>query len=286
MNAANVVSWLGASADKARVLLSPSEFARFRNALDAVGGVSYLKEAGVSKFTAYQYHHGRRNIPLKIFANLSKDFSGKALTIKFNKNSSKAVSIPLELNDDVAYLAGAMRDGCLIQVKERIIGIALVPGDKSWEGTLASLLEKTFGLSPKKYGDNLVLYNGAVGCFFNGFLGMPLHSQASWETPKPVLDAALETKRHYIAGFFDAEGCCFSKGNDKRIIFYQNNWISLYEIKEMLGALGVECGEIVRDKRTRNRRITISKRNSLKRFVAVVPSRHPRKREKLVKLCC
>ena len=88
-------------------------------------------------------------------------------------------------------------------------------------------------------------------------------------------------KKHFIAGFFDAEGSCFVKNNDKRLIFNQNNWKSLYQIKVMLEGFGIKSGSISRDFRTNNHRITVSERLSMKKFAKLILLRHPDKRKKI-----
>jgi len=98
------------------------------------GGAEYLASKRINRHTAYQLLGGRRNLPLSIYLEVAGKLPQK-IRLKMAKNLSAEILLPLRMNAQVAYLAGAMRDGWLICVKDRPIGIGLAQNDQTWLST-------------------------------------------------------------------------------------------------------------------------------------------------------
>ncbi|MCD6523112.1 MAG: hypothetical protein J7K68_05155 [Candidatus Diapherotrites archaeon] len=214
---------LGEKAVKTRVVLNSKEFKVIQKTLKDRGGATYLqKHFGVNKWTSYQYLSGRRNLPVKIYLSLVDEF--ERISLKMVTNKAKTVHFPMQINKDLAYLAGALRDGWLIQVDGNVIGLGMEQSEQPWlRETLVPIYLNQFGVRPVIKQTTLTLYSELVGEYIHKVLEMPVKSQASWETPKCVLKASEEIQKHFIAGFWDAEGTCLVREEDPQIRFSQNN---------------------------------------------------------------
>ncbi len=263
-----------------RVLPDQKESKKIRRVLLLKGGARYLVSIGINRHTAYQILSGRRNLPLSVYLKAVKKLPGK-IGLKMAKNLSPKVLLPLSLNAQLAYIAGAMRDGWLICVKDRPIGIGLAQKDRSWLKEVSSLFEANFEIKPKISGERLIIYSEIVALYFHKFLEMPLHGQKDWAMPYEILHSGSKVKKAFVEGFLDAEGHIKTSARDPQIIFYQNNSEVLRSIAEFLSQSGMTCGSIRKDKRSRNCQMAICGRASLLRFAKTFEPRLAKKKKSL-----
>ena len=263
-----------------RVLLDQKESKKVRRVLLLKGGARYLVSNGINCSTAYQILSGRRNLPLSVYLKVARKLPDK-IRLKMAKNLSVEVFLQFRLNAQLAYLAGAMRDGWLICVKDRPIGIGLAQKDRTWLKNVASLFEANFKVKPKISGKRLVIYSEIIALYFHKFLEMPLHGQEDWGMPSAISRSGFGIKKAFVEGFLDAEGHIKTSAKDPQIIFYQNNFEVLKSISDFLSQSGMTCGSIRKDKRSRNCQMAICERASLLRFAKTFEPRLAKKRKSL-----
>ncbi len=164
----------------------------------------------------------------------------------------------LIVNEEIAYLIGALRDGNITSIpKEGIYRIRFYQKSKRWLELLAGILERNFGRKASFYFDE----RHGVWCLsitskkvfqelsklaeFNG-------DQSTWLTPTWISNGSGELKAAYVRGFFDAEGSInsFEKTTldvpekDIRIYLAQANQGVLGEIREIVSEFGIRCGRV------------------------------------------
>lgn len=163
------------------------------------------------------------------------------------------------MNSEIAYLLGALRDGCFSELAEQgIYRVRLYQKNKAWLDALAEIIEKNFGVQPYFYLDkrrNVWCISVTSKQFFNQIKKLSEYpaDQASWFTPTWIQDGLAEIKKAYARGFFDAEGSInslekfgenhFSR-KDIRIYFAQANKRALEELRAILLELGIRCGKV------------------------------------------
>ena len=271
---------LGERLKDVRVVLAPKELKKIRQILFKRGGAGYLVSNGINRNTAYQILSGRRNLPLSIYLKVVKKLPQK-IRLKMAKNLSPEVVLPSKLNAQIAYLAGAMRDGWLICVKDRPIGVGLAQKEQSWLREASLLFEANFKVKPKFFGKNLIVYSEIIALYFHKFLEMPLHSQEDWAMPSAIQHSGFGIKKAFVEGFLDAEGHIKTSSGDPQIIFYQNNSQVLGSIRDFLLQHRMSCGGIRKDKRSNNCQMAICGRLSLARFAKTFKPRLEKKRNSL-----
>jgi intein/homing endonuclease len=209
----------------------------------------------------------------------------------------------MRINKDLAYLLGAMRDGCLPHEQKNKEVVFASDWFRLWIDDVSQKVQKVFHLRPEKvriYKEwthksqrpyfRLKVYSKEVYEKMKNFY--PTGKQENWETPEIIKNSNLETQVEYIRGFYDAEGGCrdvekFLRGKTKsmncevaiRCKHAKNPNEPLEFIKTVLNKFGINC-YIPRD----NTRLVITgKQNVLKFFINFKPL-HKRKREMLKKL--
>ena len=162
------------------------------------------------------------------------------------------------MNEEIAYLIGALRDGCFsIVPQEQIYRIRLYQKNKEWLEIIAEIIRKNFGKVPSFYLDE----RHGVWCLSitskkvfeelsrrSEFTG----DQATWRTPSWIMNGSQSLKAAYVRGFFDAEGSInsFEKTTivvpeaDIRIYFAQANKPVLEEIRQIVSEAGIRCGRV------------------------------------------
>jgi len=263
-----------------KVILDAENSKRIRNAIVIKGGVKYLIRKRINKNTAYLYLNGRRKLPLWVYLEV-EDSAQREIKLKMDTNLSLTVNLPFYITKELSYFIGAMRDGWLICIKGCPIGIGLEQVDKHWLMKMAVLIEKTLGIKPRISGTTLIAYSEILARYFIVYFDMPLHGQRSWGMPKAIENSEKPIKKAFVEGFLDAEGYIKSLKDDPQIVFYQNNREVLKKIKEFLNECGIKSGGILRDKRSKNHRLSICERNSLKKFSKIFKSRLVKKQKKL-----
>jgi len=135
------------------------------------------------------------------------------------KGKSKAIKVPKEVDEDLAYLAGAIiSDGYLCR---NAINISCF--EEGFREAVLSKLIKKFGKAEAYYNKNRVyVCNLFVPFFFNKVFGIPYgkkHDIA--KVPKIIFKSDNKIIRSFMKGLFDGDGSCKSglsyKTNSKRL---------------------------------------------------------------------
>lgn len=201
---------------------------------------------------------------------------------KSESSKSQAIKLPKHMTEDLAYLVGALRDGCLVTYsgnKNHFGVIFTQESCKEWlNSAIISKLRKLFGvIKPANADGELQIYNKPLFKFFEKVFEHPPGDQSFWATPRLIEQSNNKVKIAYIRGFFDAEGVC--SASNKYLGFVQNNRESLVFLHKELTGLGLRCGKIYRDRNTH--RFWISNRPSVNLFCDLIGSEHPERKAKL-----
>lgn len=212
-------------------------------------------------------------------------------------NNFKDARIPKELDNDLAYFIGILRDGIVSARagKKGDYSIEIYQKNKKWlETVIKPLIKKLFNLNVKvsfqmhgKYKTYRVrIYSKIVYTFIKKLFEHPDTNgqKTCWKTPSLILKAGKRIQRHYIQGFFDAEGYI---GNGRNLIIIGQAWDKkgkspLTDISNMLKDFGIERCYLYRiiDKRPNRKpleRLQISNKKDVKNFISEISSRHPEK---------
>ncbi|MBI2667642.1 LAGLIDADG family homing endonuclease [Candidatus Woesearchaeota archaeon] len=163
----------------------------------------------------------------------------------------------IEKQNYLAYLLGVLRDGHIrIDKNKKYVHYTMefCSNDKVWLDNIANIIEilanKRPSIRPFKKiywrlrlrDKNFILKLKELSQF-----KVP---QSTWFTPPFIMKSDKETKKWYISGFFDAEGC-IGKGNYKyynfdiyQSWFHDNNCPPLDDIKEMLLDFNIKSSKI------------------------------------------
>jgi intein-encoded DNA endonuclease-like protein len=156
-------------------------------------------------------------------------------------------------NENIAYLAGLMRDGGIVNYKQGKYEI--------WRVYITSksrdLLEKTREIFIKEFGTDVTITKEKPNYFrlesrkkelatkIMDLFEFQLH-QTFWNTPSRILESPLEIQKSYLKGFFDAEGTVIinSKPYNSCIKIYQswnneNSCPPLEDLQKMLNKVGI-----------------------------------------------
>lgn len=201
--------------------------------------------------------------------------------------SASSVSNSLKLTNDLCYLLGALRDGCitannLIKFKQR---------NRGWlSKTILPKINVFFELSLEE--TQIYKQQERTTRYYLAFKSKRVHSifknflQTEKGTVPKVFHQMSETqKRFFIQGFWDAEGGCPkrpSKNKKMYINFTQKDPLVLEEIKKFLEANHIKCGRVrINDELHQVHCFSITDSNSMSRFISRVSSQHPEKMERL-----
>lgn len=150
------------------------------------------------------------------------------------KNIPKSIKVPHEVNEDLAYLAGAIiSDGHLgenhIEVSAYEPGFNNAVGDK---------LIKLFGRRQRYYNGNRVyLCNKFAPFFFNKIFGIPYGKKARIvNVPDIIFKSDNKIVAAFIRGLFDGDGTCKAGLSYKS---YSKDLV--YELSYLLARLGIYC---------------------------------------------
>jgi len=162
----------------------------------------------------------------------------------------------MELNQEVAYIIGAMRDGSFIHNKKYGINrIRVYQKNRIWIQRLSQLFESSFGKAPTIIKDerddvwSLMINSVSIFRFlvkiseFNG-------NQKEWNTPTTIINSSDETKKEFIKGFFDSEGGVPHiekrdiEPKNIRVHFTQANKRCLEELMEMIQSFDIKTGKV------------------------------------------
>lgn len=258
-----------------------------------------LKRLKITKRSFHQYMKGSRSFPISILYKICKEYSEqqkcefeeiwnnifeRTTYFKSVCNHSRKIRLPKELCGDLAYLVGALRDGCLATYSKNINHFGVVYTQEShpeWLEVISQLFEKVFLIKPN-LSKQLCIYNKPIFRFFERVFEHPPGNQGNWKTPNIITKAPTKIKNYYIQGFFDAEGVCSM--SDFKLGFVQKNKESLEFIKSELEKQKISCGSILKDRNSH--RFWICERKSVLRFIEKIGTRHPDKELKFKKITC
>lgn len=163
----------------------------------------------------------------------------------------------MQLTKELAYLLGALRDGSVLRYKEKNGKVhhyvCVYNKNTEWLKEISRIFEVLFDKKPcfsdpRKGTPYTRIYSKEITEAFQRQFQHPLTSQITWRTPKKIISARNETQKHYIAGFWDAEG-----GQDKVTgqIRFHLSWNGmecppLEDIKRMLKRQGIKTGKVRR----------------------------------------
>ena len=190
-----------------------------------------------------------------------------------NGKSHTKTKLINKLTKDLAYFMGAMRDGSLINSKG-MHWIRIYDNlDSRWlDDVLVDLFKKLFDVKTKiriskseKYCDisNKPLF------YQLKFILNDLHG----DVPKIIKNADFNLQKHYIRGFFDAEGYVSPKKNV--IMITQKNRNALNSLKRILQNNTIKCGKI------NEHRLPIYGKNNVIKFLDKIGSSNKTKLTKL-----
>ncbi|MBI4276477.1 hypothetical protein HY629_01410, partial [Candidatus Uhrbacteria bacterium] len=148
---------------------------------------------------------------------------------------------PMQLDAELAYFLGALRDG---YVDRKNYLIAISQKNVIWLEHLAHIAAKHFGCKPRirvfrgKYYE-LRIYSKEMFLFVEREIPEPNRIPSSIRADRTLW-------KPYIEGFFDAEGYCtrpetFQKTGKKKISFHQNDKASLEFIRAALQESGISA---------------------------------------------
>jgi len=218
------------------------------------------EDIGIPYTTFIKYITNKSSVPISVcisifkkiakteneFQQLMDDLYANANKITSISSKAKNFKIPKVIDNDLAYLIGAIHDGCVFknELKNQYVVQYWQYHDKEWLTQIANMLEQIFGIRPKEYTYYIQLAGKPVFEVFNKVLMVPTN-QAKWDSC--LRNFPWEYQKRIIAGFFDAEGWC-GKNYDLRLKFTQNNKRKLKELKQVLEEHGIKCGAIIKDR--------------------------------------
>ena len=204
----------------------------------------------------------------------------------------------MKLTKNLAYIAGALRDGSVLRYKEKSGKMhyytTVYNKDEKWLRELQKLFEKEFGIRPKlrkqkNRASYIRTYNKGVAKYFEENFEHPLKNQIGWKTPNLIRKCtSKKILVNYIAGFWDAEG-----GFDirtRQIRFHLSakgkKCLPLEDMKNFLEKFGIECGKVGRYKNERGvhpRFVLRVLKSSNKKFLNKIPLKSFIKKNKINK---
>lgn len=169
---------------------------------------------------SFENYINKNIFPLKFVEALIKETKNKKLwdeifedMIEGCYRSSRGgktsfVKLPKTTSEELAYFAGALRDGNLNLDIGRVFIVQET--SKEWlKEVIKPLFKKLFGVDVKLNEDRMILYSFPVVYFLNVVFQHPPGEQKKWETPKFIHKLPTKLKNSYIKGYFDAEGTSY-----------------------------------------------------------------------------
>lgn len=218
------------------------------------------------------------------------------MNLKNSIQNQAEASNPIE--KDMAYLLGALRDGCFIKnEKYHTYRIRIYQKNKKWIEDLSEIIQQLFKKKPTiilDKRDNVwslmvnsrEIYEKLI--VISDFTG----NQKTWNVPRVILNSSLEIQKEFIKGFFDSEGGLphMENGNIEpkniRVHFTQSNKKCLEEVKEIVNKLGLRTGKVCGPYYKKGfkepvYRLKIHGKKEVSKFSKIVGSLHPEKQKRL-----
>ena len=209
------------------------------------------KKLNLSENALRNITNSKSRCPLRILKILMEITSQNLLdevyekvTFLGGKTFTNRIKVPKELTPELAYFAGALRDGALSTYKSELVISQL---NKDWlEKEIKPILEKIFGVKVKIKGprkkDNCYYIKLRSVALFAIIKTLLEWDKLMWKTPSIILKAPLEYQKEYVRGFWDAEG---SNEKDGGVVLYQawpstNECPPLSDIAWMLRKINID----------------------------------------------
>ncbi len=193
------------------------------------------------------------------------------------------------LNDEVAYLLGALRDATADVRKGKNYEIKIAQKESSWLRFLQNIFKKNFGIlgniTQHVNGTEILRINGKDTVNTILKISEMKIPQELWNTPSIIKRQPLELQLQYLRGFFDAEGglpksplsarqkyLSFSQKNRESIEFLRSILIQ----KKFCPTNITFCGHVWE--------FRITRKKDLVRFCDEIGSWHNEKKERLKQL--
>ena len=198
------------------------------------------------------------------------------------------------LNGELAYLAGALRDGTVVIRSGYDYEIRLAQKSREWLKVLNGLFARIFGRSGAIYREKRRGASGAVRTYyvlriFDKRVVSELirlfdiaTPQTRWGTPDIIRRAGADIVKHYVRGFFDAEGGLPkdpTRAKQHYISFDQANLDALAFIRSQLAQMSYRPTRITKTGGVWQFRLT--RRADIMRFRNEIGSWHPEKKQRL-----
>ena len=267
----------------------------FKKILDSkkISNKHLAKKLKIPYRSLMNYLNGSRSLPLSLCKDIL-DLLGKycdeymelfdklfvnTVYAKSTCSHSKPVKLPKIFDENLAYLVGAMHDGCVFsnKLKNQYLIQYVQYSNKKWLKTISDMLYKIFEIKPKQYERYVQLSNKVVYEFFSKVIEIPKY-QKDWSSF--LKNKPWYLQKYMIIGMFDAEGWCGTK-DDLRIKFSQKNRGKLEEVRNALNEHHIHSGDIVVEHHT-SHALYIAGKNVIK-FITEIGclSKNPKKIVKL-----
>ena len=188
------------------------------------------------------------------------------------------------INNDLCYLAGALRDANLDLRPNKNYEIKFGQKDERWLYYISNIIFRLYGKRFKPLNNMLRLTNKEIVLDLVKFSEIK-SPQREWSTPKIAFEFDHKNICSYISGFFDAEGGLPKTpkiAKQKYISFDQKNKESLIFIRDVLIGLGFKPTNLTYTGKVWQFRLT--RKNNLLRFYDYIESKHPSKELRLKQL--
>ena len=193
------------------------------------------------------------------------------------------------MNNDLAYLVGALRDGSVYYYKgNRSYYTIFYQKDKTWlENSIGNRIKSLFNVNYtideyKKEHYRLRISNKSIYELWQNEYKFPKEGkgQDDWLIPEKIMNGTLDEKIMFIRGFFDTEGDCSPKSSKSPYIgISQKNKEVLEQMKGLFDEVGINTTKVhLIDKKSNTHRIAISDKVSIKLFIEIIGAEHPLKR--------
>jgi len=215
------------------------------------------------------------------------------------QNQAGAVNL---IEKDMAYLLGALRDGCFIRNERNYTyRIRIYQKNREWIEILSKMTHKLFKKQPTITLDkrdnvwNLMINSREIYeklTEISDYTG----NQKTWNVPRLVLNSPLEIQKEFIKGFFDSEGGVphvekrAVEPKDIRVELTQANRECLEEVKGITQKLGIKTGKVCGPYYKKGfkdpvYRLKIHGIKEVAKFSKIIGSLHPEKRKRLDIVC-
>ncbi len=198
------------------------------------------------------------------------------------------------MNEELAYLAGALRDGTVIIRSGYDYEVKLAQKNYEWLELINGIFKRNFGKGGLIYRERRRSASGVIRMYYILRIFdkkvvdelMKLFDivtpQTRWGTPTVIKYAGIDLVSHYVRGFFDAEGGLPRDpihAKQHYVSFDQANLEALAFVRDKLMQMGYRPTRITRTGNIWQFRLT--RREDIMRFKNEIGSWHPEKKRRL-----